>query len=212
MLAIHAVPGAPLEVNCYLVADVDAGQAILVDAPWQIVEAITTLAGELGVTIREIVCTHGHFDHTMGLNELHAATGAPVACHALDADLLEHPTTAPFSLPFTLTPYTPDRVLREGNIIEVGGHRLVVMHTPGHSPGAICLYDEVDGLLFSGDTLFAGTYGRVDLPGGDAAQMVTSLRRLRALPATTRVFPGHGGETTIGNERWLVRADEMEEF
>lgn len=211
MLTIRAVPGAPLETNCYLVADVEAGEAILVDAPWQIVAPITRLTEELQVTIRTIVCTHGHWDHTMGLAELAAATGAHTACHPADAAMLEHPSFLPFSFPFTLVPVTPDVLLREGEVVAVGTHRLTVWHTPGHTPGGICLYTAEEACLFSGDTLFAGTYGRTDLPNGDPAQMVQSLSRLATLPAETRVYPGHGPETAIGREPWLAQADEVME-
>lgn len=212
MLTIHAVPGAPLEVNCYFVADAQAGEAILIDAPKEVATQMCRYAEELGVNIREIVCTHGHWDHTMGLPELMTATGAPVACHRLDADLLEHPTFAPFSLPFTLTPVTPDRLLEEGDDIAIGSHRFTVLNTPGHTPGCICLYSAEDAMLFSGDTLFAGTYGRTDFPGGSVEHMVRSLQRLRTLPPETRVYPGHGPDTTIGREaRWMAAADEMEE-
>lgn len=213
MLTVRTVPGAPLETNCYLVADVQAGDAILIDAPKQVVEQMTAYAEELGVTIGQIICTHGHWDHTMGLPELMTATGAPVACHAQDADLLEHPTFAPFNLPFTLTPVTPDRFLAEGDAVVVGSHAFTVYSTPGHTPGSICLYDEKDAMLFSGDTLFAGTCGRVDFPGGNPEQMIQSLQQLRSLPAETRVFPGHGSETTIGKESgWLANVEEMEEY
>jgi glyoxylase-like metal-dependent hydrolase (beta-lactamase superfamily II) len=211
MLTIRAIPGPPLETNCYLVADVDAGEAILVDAPWQLEEILRAQVEELGVTVREIVCTHGHWDHSMGAAGLSEAFHAPVAVHPLDADLLEHPTTAPFQLPFPLAPVTPARLLEEGDEVTVGAHRFTVLHLPGHTPGCIGFYDAVDGLLFSGDVLFAGTYGRTDFPGGDVAAMVASLQRLRALPPDTRVFPGHGPETTIGREGWLQHLEEVVE-
>ena len=210
MLTVRVFPGAPLETNCYLVADTEAGAAMVVDAPWQVAEEIVEAAGELGVMVREIVCTHGHWDHTMGLPEIIAATEAPVAIHAEDAHQIEEPSFAPFSFPFTLTPVTPDRLLAEGDIVEVGSHRFTVMNTPGHTPGCVCLYDAVDGLLFSGDTLFMGTCGRMDLPGGDGDEMVQSLQRLAKLPPETRVYPGHGPDTTMGAERgWLSRAYEI---
>jgi len=212
MLTIHAIPGAPLDANCYFIADVGAGDAILVDAPWQIADQIAQLAEELGVTVRLIVCTHGHWDHTMGLHELIAATRAEVVCHPLDGEMLEHPSFAPFNFPFELHAVSVDRYLEEDDEVEVGNHRFTVLHTPGHTPGSICLYSAQDGLLFTGDTLFAGTCGRMDLPGGNPAQMVNSLQRLRALPPDTVVYPGHGQETTIGNEDWLERAEELEEM
>ncbi|OPZ84967.1 MAG: putative polyketide biosynthesis zinc-dependent hydrolase BaeB [bacterium ADurb.Bin429] len=211
MLTIHAVPGAPLETNCYLVADENTGEAIIVDAPWQVTEEMMALADEAGVEVREIVCSHGHWDHSMGAASLSEAFGVPVAVHPLDADMLEHPSTAPFNLPLPLTPVTPARLLEEGDEVTVGTHVFTVLHTPGHTPGGICLYCAEESLLFSGDILFAGTYGRTDFPGGDPARMVHSLLRLRALPPETRVYPGHGPDTTIGRETWLARAETMEE-
>jgi len=210
MLTIRAIPGQPLETNCYLIADREAGEGIVIDAPWKVEDTIAGWAREMGITVRWIVCTHGHWDHTMGLADLMAATGAGAACHAEDAGMLEHPSFAPFSFPFTLIPITPGRLLAEGDVVEVGAHRFSVLHTPGHTPGCICLYAAEDHVLFSGDTLFAGTCGRVDLPGGDPETMVRSLLRLRELPADTTVYPGHGPDTRLGNERWLQRVDEMD--
>jgi hydroxyacylglutathione hydrolase len=211
MLTVLAVPGAPLETNCYLVADVNAGKAMIVDAPWQVAEEMLVLAEEYSVQVDEIVCTHGHWDHSMGAAALSEAFGAPVAVHPLDADQLEHPSTAPFNLPLPLTPVTPGRLLEEGDNVTVGAYVFTVLHTPGHTPGGICLYNAEEHLLFSGDVLFAGTYGRTDFPGGDMAQMVHSLLRLRGLPIETRVFPGHGPETAIGSETWLADVEDTEE-
>ncbi len=211
MLTIQAIPGAPLETNCYFVANSDVGEAMLIDAPWQIVEEVAQCAERTGTTVTLIVCTHGHWDHTMGAHELIAATRAPVACHPLDSEMLAHPTTAPFNLPFELKSVSVDRLLAEGDIVALGQHRFTVLHTPGHTPGGICLYSADDGVLFSGDTLFAGACGRMDLPGGNPAHMVNSLRRLRELPAQTVVYPGHGAATTIGAESWLANAEELEE-
>ncbi len=213
MLTIRAIPGQPLETNCYLVADVAVNEALLIDAPWKIEEPVARHCAELGVAVRQIVCTHGHWDHTMGLADLIARTGAPSACHPADAAMLEHPSFAPFSFPFSLTPVTPDRLLDEGDTVALGSHRFTVLHTPGHTPGCICLYDAAAQVLFSGDVLFAGTCGRMDLPGGDSDAMVASLRRLAALAPDTAVYPGHGGDTTIGRELpWLARADEVAEW
>lgn len=211
MLTIRAVPGAPLETNCYLAADVDAGEAIIVDAPWQVTAEMQALAEEYGIRVTEIVCTHGHWDHSMGAAALSETFGAPVACHPLDADLLEHPTTAPFNLPLPLTPVIPGRLLEEDDTVTVGQYTFTVLHTPGHTPGGICLYCADDAVLFSGDILFAGTYGRTDFPGGDVTQMAHSLLRLRALPLETAVYPGHGPSTAIGRETWLAGVEDMEE-
>ncbi len=210
MLELHAIPGAPLEVNCYLVADRAAGEAVLVDAPLQVAEAMTRQAAAWGVRVTALLCTHGHWDHTMGLPELLIAFPAPVAVHAGDADLLEHPTFAPFTFPLTLTPITPDRLLAEGDTVAVGEHILTVLSTPGHTPGSVCFYDAVDALCLTGDTLFQGTHGRTDFPGGDPEAMGRSLLRLRALPPDTRICPGHGPATTIAREGWLAHVEEMD--
>jgi len=210
MLTIRVIPGQPLETNCYLVADQEAGEALLIDAPWKVDAYVMDAVRELGVIVALIVCTHGHWDHTMGLAELLAATGALSACHALDADMLEHPSFAPFSLPFTLIPLTPDRLLNADDVITIGAHRFNVLSTPGHTPGSICLHDAEAHIVFSGDTLFAGTMGRVNFPGGDPEAMAHSLMRLRALPPATIVYPGHGPHTTIGKERWLATLEEMD--
>ena len=210
MLTIQTFIAPPLETNCYLVADCEAGEALLIDAPWQIAARVQEAADARWVAIGQIICTHGHWDHMMGHEELIDATGARIGCHAMDAFMLEHPSFAPFTFPFTVKPVKPDFLLHDGDTVALGNHLLTVMHTPGHTPGGICLYAEADGVVFTGDTLFAGSYGRLDLPGGDPEQMVQSLLRLSQLPAATRVMPGHGPETTIGHEKWLAYAEEVE--
>ena len=118
------------------VGDTHGGEAILIDAPWQIVDVVTRLMAELGVRVSLIACTHGHWDHTMGVHELLAATHAEVACHPLDAELLEHPSFAPFNFPFELHPVAIERFLEEGDHLAIGEHRLQVLHTPGTRRGA----------------------------------------------------------------------------
>ena len=130
------------------------------------------------------------------------STGAEIAAHPLDHDRLLHPR--PVMAPFDIPPSVPAVDLAEGGEVRFGSIRLRVLHTPGHTEGSVCLYEPDDGLLFSGDTLFAGGWGRVDLPGGHPDAMVASLARLLDLEDRVRVYPGHGGETTIGRERpWL---------
>ncbi|MEI6519138.1 MAG: MBL fold metallo-hydrolase [bacterium] len=205
MLSIYSVPGAPLEVNCYLIADCEAGEAIIVDAPQQVAKLMQAKAEEWGVKVTEIVLTHGHWDHTMGIIEMKDTFGAPISAHCGDLEMLEHPSTAPFNMPFTLTPCTPGIFYTEGDTIKVGNQLLTVLNTTGHTPGCICLYNQEHGVLITGDTLFAGTYGRTDFPGGDDRQMLASLRRLAALPADTKIYPGHGPDTVLSREKWLDR-------
>ena len=152
--------------------------------------------------------THGHWDHIGDNAVLSTQTRAPIAVHALDRDRLLRPE--PIMAPFEIPPSVPAVDLAEGGLIRFGTIRLEVLHTPGHTEGSVCLLGADDGLLLSGDTLFAGGWGRVDLAGGSAEQMAESIIRLGGLDPGLRVQPGHGPATTIGREApWmeLVRAN-----
>ena len=149
-----------------------------------------------------IVSTHGHWDHIGDNAAVADHTGAAIAVHPLDRERLTNPQ--PIWAPFEIPPSVPAVELAEGGEIRFGDIRLTVLHTPGHTEGSVCLLAPDDGVLYSGDTLFAGGWGRVDLPGGDPAQMVESLSRLATLEDPLRVLPGHGPATTIGRERaWI---------
>jgi len=200
---IYSFAGGPIDALCYLVADERSGEAIIIDAPGDIAGEVLERARVLGVRVTAIVATHGHFDHILDLAELKARTGAPVAVHRADAAMLERPSTEPFPLPIEIPAVIPDRLLAEGDTVTIGAVAFKVLWTPGHTPGSICLHSEAERVLFTGDTLFAGGWGRTDLPGGSVDDLERSLRRLGGLPADTRVFPGHGPATTIGRESWL---------
>jgi glyoxylase-like metal-dependent hydrolase (beta-lactamase superfamily II) len=147
--------------------------------------------------------SHGHIDHVFDNAAIVRSSGAPLAIHPDDAYRLDGRN----SYGFEVEPSVATRDLREGDQLRVGDLIFDVLHTPGHTEGSVCLYEERAGLLLAGDVLFAGSYGRTDLPGGDDDLMVASLARLaRDLPDDVRVLPGHGPETTIGRERpWLER-------
>ncbi|HHT04769.1 MAG TPA: MBL fold metallo-hydrolase [Hydrogenispora sp.] len=189
-----------LEVNSYLLWDEETLEAACFDpggSPQEILAELTQ--NKLG--LKYILLTHGHYDHIGGVNELKANTGALVAIHAADAAMLANPELNLSALFGRQIVVKPDQLLTDGDVLCLGGQMLKINHTPGHTPGGISV--STSGLLFSGDTLFAGSIGRTDLPGGDQATLNCSLQRLVRLPDETRVFPGHGPETTIGREKQL---------
>jgi len=192
----------PIATNVHVLADPRSREAIAIDTA---TPSLAWIAAELAArdwALKLIVSTHGHWDHIGDNAAVAAHTGADIAVHPLDRDRLTSPQ--PLWAPFEIPPSVPAVDLADGGVIRFGELRLRVLHTPGHTEGSVCLLDEDNGLLFSGDTLFAGGWGRVDLPGGDEAAMVASLARLTGLEDHIGVFPGHGGATTIGRERaWL---------
>jgi glyoxylase-like metal-dependent hydrolase (beta-lactamase superfamily II) len=197
----------PVSTNVHVLADARTREAIAIDVA---TPSLAWIAEELAArdwTLRLIVSTHGHWDHIGDNAAVAARTGADIAVHPLDAARLTDPQ--PLWAPFEIVPSVPAVDLAEGGVIRFGEVRLTVLHTPGHTEGSVCLLAGDEGILFSGDTLFAGAWGRTDLPGGDDEAMVDSLLRLSDLEDTVRVQPGHGPETTIARERaWLdlVRA------
>lgn len=192
----------PIATNVHLLADERSGEAIAIDTA---IPSVKWVAGELaerGWTLKLIVTTHGHWDHMGDNAALAEHLGAPIAVHPLDRYRLIDPQ--PQNAPFPIPPCVPAVELAEGGEIRFGSIRLTVWHTPGHTEGSVCLYATDEGLLFSGDTLFAGGWGRVDLPGGDTEAMVASIGRLTGLEDRVRVYPGHGQSTTIARERaWM---------
>lgn len=199
-MKVHAFTVGPLQSNSYLLADEVTREAALFD-PGMESEAVADVLARERLTVTAIINTHGHFDHVFGNAYFKAKTGAPLLMHRADLDLVKRLEEQSLYFGFRATPSPPpDRFLEEGDEVRVGGIRLRVLHTPGHSPGGICLV--TDGTAFVGDTLFAGSIGRTDLPGGSAETLLTSIReKLLTLPDDTVIYPGHGPATTIGHER-----------
>lgn len=200
-MRVEVLPVGALQVNCIVLGS-DTGQAWVVDPGGNAGEIRRSLSRH-GMQVALYVCTHGHVDHLAALDELLVTNPAPVCLHADDAAWAFTPVN---SLPpvYPRPPARPPRLrteLADGMRLAEGGIAADVLHTPGHSPGCICLRFEPDSLLLSGDTLFADSVGRTDLPGGDRKALQVSLQRLMTLPSNTRVVPGHGPETTIGRER-----------
>ncbi len=192
----------PIATNVHLIADERAREAIAIDTAIPCLEWVTGELAERGWTLKLIVSTHGHWDHIGDNAAVAEHSGAEIAVHPLDRARLTDPQ--PLWAPFDIPPSVPAVELAEGGVVRFGEVRLEVLHTPGHTEGSVCLLAADEGTLFSGDTLFAGGWGRVDLPGGDAAAMAASIARLAGLEDRSQVLPGHGPATTIGRERaWM---------
>lgn len=198
-MEILTLPVGELMTNCYIVYEPDR-QAVIIDPGAQagrILEAVR----KAEVTARHVLLTHVHFDHIEAAKEVLEATGADLLVPAGDAPALTNPVTSLVSLfrPGTRCDLQAARTLRDGDTVTAGALTLKVLHTPGHTPGSSCYLG--DGILFSGDTLFAGSAGRTDFPGGDGTALLRSLKRLAALPGDYRVYPGHDESTTLEAER-----------
>ncbi len=203
-MILQTVVVGPLAVNCYIVGDEHAREAIVVD-PGGDAPKISDALRQHRLRITEIVNTHAHFDHCGAIDTLRRESGAPFAIHAADKTLLENAHTIANQFGLAMARVNPpERWLDEGDEIRAGDIILHVIHTPGHSPGGICLYDAHNRVLFSGDTLFQGSIGRTDFPGCSLADLLTSIKtKLLTLPGETVVYPGHGIATSIGEEGLL---------
>jgi glyoxylase-like metal-dependent hydrolase (beta-lactamase superfamily II) len=194
----------PIATNAYLIGDTESGDAVLID-PVDDAPRLHNAAADEGWTIRLILATHAHFDHVLASQPLKDLTGAPFAIHETAASWLR--AVPQQGLLFFGSPFpeaaAPDRLLTtELETIEIGAIRLETLFTPGHAPGHISFYLPVQRLVFSGDSLFAGSIGRTDLPGGDYDTLIDSITgKLLPLGDDVRVLPGHGEATTIGHER-----------
>jgi glyoxylase-like metal-dependent hydrolase (beta-lactamase superfamily II) len=201
-MIIETFPVGPLHCNCTILGDEQAGEAIVID-PGDEISRIHRRLTELGLKLKQILITHAHIDHIGGALKLKRLTGAPIFLNENDLpqfDIMdEQAAWLGIATPETAS---PDDSLPEGAIIGLPSLPAQVIHTPGHTQGSVCLHFAPLKLLIAGDTLFAGSIGRTDLPGGDSDQIIDSIHsRLLALPEETRVLPGHGPATTIGAER-----------
>jgi glyoxylase-like metal-dependent hydrolase (beta-lactamase superfamily II) len=191
----------PLDCNCYIVGDAETREAIVID-PGGDADELAAVVSEKGLTVKSIVATHAHFDHLLAAERLHALTGAPFHLHDGDRPLLEWYQASGLMFLGVELPPPPavDAAVADGDVLKVGAVSLEVSHTPGHSPGSISLIG--DAQVFAGDLLFAGSVGRVDLPGGDGGTLVTAVKeRIFTLPPDFVVLPGHGPATTVERER-----------
>ncbi len=189
----------PLEENSYVVFDEKSKDAIVID-PGDEGDRINDLIREKGLKVESIICTHAHFDHVGAVADIKAATGAKILLHKEDVETYGRAKEQGAFWGFNVADLPdPDDFLNEGDEVKAGGLTFKVMHSPGHSPGGICLYGE--GVVITGDTIFQGSIGRTDFPGGSIEKLKDSFRRLLELPDETKVYAGHGPETTIGIEK-----------
>jgi len=192
----------PLGVNCFILGCEETREGVVIDPgaePEKIVRAITAL----GLRIVCVINTHGHFDHVGGNSKVLEKTGAPLLIHQGDAHFLTSvkEVAAMYGVTTEDSP-RPDRFLEDGMLLPFGNYQMEVRHTPGHTPGGCCLYLAAQGMVITGDTLFADGVGRTDFPGSSHEALLEGIRtKLMPLPDATKAYPGHGPATTIGHER-----------
>ncbi len=200
-MIVETLEVGPIGTNCYIVGDGSTGAATIID-PGGSASRVLSATARLGLRVEAVVATHAHFDHVGGVADLTRATGAPFMIGERELPVLEV-TAESTMLYFGIhvdQPPKPDRLLEEGDSLAMGGRQFRVVHTPGHSPGHICLVGE--GAAFVGDMVFMGSVGRADLPGGEFDTLIRSIAtQLLVLPDDTILYPGHGPATTVGRER-----------
>lgn len=203
MLDVQIFPSGPVQTNTLLLSCSKTKEAAAIDPALGSAELVIAYAKKHHLKGTKIILTHSHWDHIADLKVLVDAWGSPVYVHPADAANVEAPGSDGLSSPFSIQGVKGADLIHEGDTIPVGDSSLRVIETPGHTPGGICLYDESAGILISGDTLFQHSYGRLDLPTATPKDMIQSLEKLSKLPPSTVVYPGHGPNTTIGEERWI---------
>lgn len=208
-MRIQAFPSGPFETNAYVVSNPAVGQAILIDPAPGCSRSVCEYLSDNDLTPVLIVITHSHWDHIADTAFLKKKYSIPVWIHPADAPNLQAPGSDRLPCWLSIEGVIPDKLIEEGDLVKLGEEEFMVIHTPGHSPGGICLYCQGQKILISGDTLFKGSIGNISFPTSQPERMWDSLDKLAKLPPETKVFPGHGSPTFIKDEDWLPNAKKI---
>lgn len=198
-MIVRRLAVGPLEANCFLIGDEDSRKAMVID-PGDEPDRIMAVVKDGNLSVEYIVCTHAHFDHVGAVPDIKGETGAKIIIHKDELQIYQGARDMAAFWGYDISPLPePDRLVEDGDEIRLGALSFRVLHTPGHSPGGMCLFGA--GAVVTGDTLFAGAVGRTDFHGGDINKLKGSFQRLLSLPPETEVLAGHGPNSTIGRER-----------
>lgn len=208
-MILQKFTAGPIGTNAYLLACPDTKEAAIIDSPFESTNALLSALDELGLNLKMALFTHSHWDHIAEAFLLKKLKHVPMWIHAEDAGNLEKPGSDKVPSFFPFAGVKPDHFFKDEEIIPLGNLQILVIHTPGHTPGGCCFYLKDEGTLIAGDTLFKGGYGRLDLPTARPKLMRQSLRKLSELPQDTIVYCGHGEETTIREESWILKNQEQ---
>ena len=201
---LHVLPAGPIQTNAYLLTAPERGEAVLVDAPGGVWQAVRDIVAKQKCRLVELWLTHGHWDHTQGGAEVVRESGAKVRAHADDRAMIETPEIMERFMGerMNLQPIHVDHWVKQGDRFDALGTTVEVRHVPGHCPGNVLFYFAALSAAFVGDALFNGSIGRTDLPGGDFERLARAIReQIYTLPGDTAVYPGHGPKTTVADER-----------
>lgn len=207
-MIIKKFPSGPIATNTYIISCDKTRNACIIDCPPSSAKAVIQYIQENQLIPQKIILTHSHWDHIGDVSFLKNHYNIPVYIHENDVKNLELPGSDKIPYRVSIEGVKADFFLNEDDLVNVGELNFKVIHTPGHSPGSICLYSFDDKVLISGDTLFRGSMGLINLPTGNPKAMWESLKKLAKLPPETKVYPGHEGTTTIGSEPWLESAEK----
>lgn len=208
-MIVKYFPAGPFATNVYVLGCEKTKEAAIIDPSFESLDTIKSLVDSLSLKPTKILITHSHLDHIANAKAVKEFYKIPIFIHPLDKGNLIDPGSDGLPLFYPIEKAEPDGFFNEGDSVAIGEIVGTVIHTPGHTPGGVCFYFPKENVLISGDTLFKGSIGNLSFPTAEPEKMWTSLARLNKLPKNTRVYPGHGPETMIGNESWLDDAKNI---